>query len=67
MAFPNVYVPNFKLEDLCRRFSECLEVQGSEGQRFGGLEVWKCKAVDDLIFKLANVIESLSYLTEDQH
>ena len=39
VPFPNIYVPNFKLEDLCQRFSENLEVRGSEGQRFGGLEV----------------------------
>ena len=44
VPFPNIYVPNFKLEDLHLRFSECLEVGGSEVggsevQRFGGLEV----------------------------
>ena len=31
--FPNVYVPNFKLEDLCQRFSV-----------FGGLEVWRFRS-----------------------
>ena len=33
--FPNVYVPNFKLEDLHWRFS----VFG--GPKVGGLEVWR--------------------------
>ena len=39
--FPNVYVPNFKLEDSCQRFLvfRGLVVGGSEGQRFGGSEV----------------------------
>ena len=41
------------------------KVGGLEVQRFGGSEVQKCLAVDDLIFELANVTESLSYLTED--
>ena len=36
VPFPNVCVPNFKLEDLCQGCSEWLE-----GPRFGGLEVWE--------------------------
>ena len=46
-TLPNIYVPNFKLEDLCQRFSVCLDVQGSEGGsegwRVGGLEVLSSK------------------------
>ena len=34
--FPNIYVPNFKLEDSCQRFSV---FGGSEVQRFRGSEV----------------------------
>ena len=59
--FPNIYVPNFKLEGSCQRFS----VFG--GPRVGESEVWRfggSEAVDDSIFKLANVTESLSDLTE---
>ena len=42
--FPNVYVPNFKLEDLHWRFSVFggLRFRGSEVQRFRGSEVQKC-------------------------
>ena len=36
--FPNVYVPNFKLEDSHQRFS----VFG--GQKFGGLKVWRFRS-----------------------
>ena len=35
--FPNICVPNFKLEDSCQRCSEW-----SEGPKVGGLEVQKC-------------------------
>ena len=61
-TLPKCLCPLFQTRRLT---SEILSVQRSEGWRVGGSEVQKCKAVDDLIFELANVTESLSYLTED--
>ena len=67
VSFPNVYVLNFKLEDLCW---SCLELfkghlewsEGSEGQRF----VLDIKSLMDLQWSPSHATPSLLYLLQPQ-